>query len=124
DNDKKNYLITIALSGDQYKKKNNYRTFLTSNTVLMGVSTINFEEAAKKKIYDSLKQVKFSAASPIKQAYNGVGQRIGRLPLLMDFIRQNSIDPSVIYSTDSSYKNYNNFLVSAKQIEEQLDKNE
>lgn len=123
-NYEKNYLIPIALSGDQSQNKDNYRRFLTSNTALMGVSTINFEEVAKKKIYDSLKQVKLSAASHIKQAYNEVEQRIGRLPLLMDFIRQNSIDPSVIYSTDSSYKNYNDFLVRAKKIEEQLDKNE
>ncbi|MBO1212158.1 DEAD/DEAH box helicase [Staphylococcus nepalensis] len=123
-NYKKNYLIPIALSGDQSQNKDNYRKFLTSNTALMGVSTINFEEVAKKKIYDSLKQVKLSAASHIKQAYNEVEQRIGRMPLLMDFIRQNSIDPSVIYSKDSSYKNYNDFLVKSKKIEEQLNKNE
>lgn len=123
-NYKKNYLIPVALSGDQSQNKDNYRRFLTSNTALMGVSTINFEEVAKKKIYDSLKQVKLSASAHIKQAYNEVEQRIGRTPLLMDFIRQNSIDPSVIYSKDSAYKNYNHFLVRAKKIEEQLNKNE
>ncbi len=120
----KNYLIPIALSGDQSQNKDNYRRFLTSNSALMGVSTINFEEVAKKKIYDSLKQVKLSAASHIKQAYNELAERIGRMPLLMDFIRQNSIDPSVIYSNDSAYKNYNDFLVRTKKIEEQLNKNE
>ncbi|MEB7384674.1 DEAD/DEAH box helicase [Staphylococcus xylosus] len=123
-NYEKNYLIPIALSGDQSQNKDNYRRFLTSNTALMGVSTINFEEVAKRKIYDSLKQVKLSAASHIKQAYNEVAERIGRIPLLMDFIRQNSIDPSVIYSKDSSYKNYNDFLVKSKKIEEHLNRNE
>lgn len=123
-NYEKNYLIPIALSGDQSQNKDNYRRFLTSNTALMGVSTINFEEVAKRKIYDSLKQVKLSAASHIKQAYNEVAERIGRIPLLMDFIRQNSIDPSVIYSKDSSYKNYNDFLIKSKKIEEHLNRNE
>lgn len=123
-NYEKNYLIPIALSGDQSQNKDNYRRFLTSNTALMGVSTINFEEVAKKKIYDSLKQVKLSAASHIKEAYNEVAERIGRIPLLMDFIRQNSIEPSVIYSKDSSYKNYNDFLVKSKKIEEHLNRNE
>lgn len=123
-NYEKNYLIPIAFSGDQSQNKDNYRRFLTSNTALMGVSTINFEEVAKRKIYDSLKQVKLSAASHIKQAYNEVAERIGRIPLLMDFIRQNSIDPSVIYSKDSSYKNYNDFLIKSKKIEEHLNRNE
>ncbi|WP_239749688.1 DEAD/DEAH box helicase [Mammaliicoccus sp. O-M53] len=123
-NYEKNYLIPVALSGDQSQNKDNYRRFLTSNTVLSGVSTINFEEIAKKKIYDSLKQAKLSAASHIKQAYNEVEQRIGRMPLLMDFIRQNSIDPSVIYSSESNYKNYHEFLVKSKKIEDQLTENE
>lgn len=52
----KNYLIPIALSGDQSQNKDNYKRFLTSNTALNGVSTINFEEVAKKKIYESLKR--------------------------------------------------------------------
>ncbi|MEM5418624.1 DEAD/DEAH box helicase [Staphylococcus gallinarum] len=120
----KNYLIPIALSGDQSQNKDNYKRFLTSNTALNGVSTINFEEVAKKKIYESLKKVKLSSASRIKQAFNDVEQRIGRLPLLMDFIEHNSIDPSVIYSSESNYTNYHDFLVKAKKIEDTLTKNQ
>ncbi|WP_323703723.1 DEAD/DEAH box helicase [Mammaliicoccus sp. Dog046] len=123
-NYEKNYLIPVALSGDQSQNKDNYRRFLTNNSALDGVSTINFEEVAKKKIYDSLKQVKLSGAYHIKQAYNQVEQRIGRIPLLMDFIRQNSIDPSVIYSSESTYNNYHDFLVKYKKIDDHLTKNE
>lgn len=45
----KNYLIPIALSGDQSQNKDNYRKFLTNNSALNGVSTINFEEIAKEE---------------------------------------------------------------------------
>lgn len=82
----KNYLIPIALSGDQSQNKDNYRKFLTNNSALNGVSTINFEEIAKKKIYDSLKAVKLNSAKLIKESYTTVESRIGRIPTLMDFI--------------------------------------
>lgn len=121
-NYQKNYLIPIALSGDQSQNKDNYRRFLTSNTALTGISTINFEEVAKKRIYNSLDDVKLNSAMNIKQAYNEVKQRIGHMPLLMDFIRQNSIDPDVI--TSSSYKIYHNFLVKTKKVEDLLTENE
>lgn len=48
-NYKTNYLIPIALSGDQSQNKDNYKKFLTNNDSINGVSTINFEEVAKKQ---------------------------------------------------------------------------
>ncbi|MDK9860405.1 DEAD/DEAH box helicase [Staphylococcus equorum] len=128
----KNYLIPIALSGDQSQNKDNYRKFLTNNSALNGVSTINFEEIAKKKIYDSLKAVKLNSAKLIKEAYTTVESRIGRIPMLMDFIEQNSIDPGIIYTskTDSNgnsrspYKNYHDFLVRYKKVSDELNENE
>lgn len=120
----KNYLIPIALSGDQSQNKDNYRKFLTNNSALNGVSTINFEEIAKKKIYDSLKAVKLNSAKLIKEAYTTVESRIGRTPMLMDFIEQNSIDPSTIFSTKSNYNNYHELLLSMKKVEDELNENE
>lgn len=48
-NYKTNYLIPIALSGDQSQNKDNYKKFLTNNDSINGVSTINFEEVAKNR---------------------------------------------------------------------------
>lgn len=59
-NYKTNYLIPIALSGDQSQNKDNYKKFLTNNDSINGVSTINFEEVAKKQIYNSLDAVSLS----------------------------------------------------------------
>ncbi|MCO0861197.1 DEAD/DEAH box helicase [Staphylococcus pasteuri] len=120
-NYKTNYLIPVALSGDQSQNKDSYKKFLTSNSELNGVSTINFEEIAKKKIYDSLDAVKLNQPKLIREAYETVQNRIGRLPMLMDFIRQNSIDPSVIFS---KYKNYHEFLLKNKYIEDKINLNE
>ncbi|MFW2626118.1 DUF3427 domain-containing protein, partial [Staphylococcus aureus] len=91
-NYKTNYLIPIALSGDQSQNKDNYKKFLTNNDSINGVSTINFEEVAKKQIYNSLDAVSLNQNKLILKAYEEVENRLGHMPLLMDFIQQHSID--------------------------------
>lgn len=120
-NYKNNYLIPIALSGDQSQNKDNYKKFLSNPNDIYGISTINFEEVAKKKIYDSLNKIALNSINAIKEAYKTVESRIGRMPLLMDFIQQNSIDPSIIFS---KYKNYHEFLKKSGFIKEDITENE
>ncbi|HCZ8794763.1 TPA: DUF3427 domain-containing protein [Staphylococcus aureus] len=119
-NYKTNYLIPIALSGDQSQNKDNYKKFLTNNDSINGVSTINFEEIAKKQIYNSLDAVSLNQNKLILKAYEEVENRLGHMPLLMDFI-QHSIDPSVIFS---KFSNYYEFLVRYKKIDALLTENE
>ncbi|UEX90310.1 DUF3427 domain-containing protein [Staphylococcus ratti] len=121
-NYKNNYLIPIALSGNQSQNKDTYRKFLTDSAVLNGVSTINFEEVAKKKIFESLNEVKLNSMKNLVEAFNNVKQRIGRVPLMMDFIEQNSIDPLVITSK-APFKNYHLFLQKLKETEVDLSDN-
>ncbi|HDE9771216.1 TPA: DUF3427 domain-containing protein [Staphylococcus aureus] len=120
-NYKTNYLIPIALSGDQSQNKDNYKKFLTNNDSINGVSTINFEEVAKKQIYNSLDAVSLNQNKLILKAYEEVENRLGHMPLLMDFIQQHSIDPSVIFS---KFSNYYEFLVRYKKIDTLLTENE
>ncbi|CAC6089058.1 PF11907 domain protein [Staphylococcus aureus subsp. aureus 21251] len=119
-NYKTNYLIPIALSGDQSQNKDNYKKFLTNNDSINGVSTINFEEVAKKQIYNSLDAVSLNQNKLILKAYEEVENRLGHMPL-MDFIQQHSIDPSVIFS---KFSNYYEFLVRYKKIDTLLTENE
>lgn len=76
-NYKTNYLIPIALSGDQSQNKDNYKKFLTNNDSINGVSTINFEEVAKKQIYNSLDAVSLNQNKLILKAYEEVENRLG-----------------------------------------------
>ncbi|WP_392450243.1 DUF3427 domain-containing protein [Staphylococcus massiliensis] len=116
-----NYLIPIALSGDQSQNKDNYRKFLTDNTVLDGVSTINFEAVAKTKIFESLNKVSLNGKLVIKNAFNKLKERLGRTPMLMDFVEQHSIDPNVILD---NFKNYYEFLRYVKCMDNVLTSNE
>nr|WFO03098.1 DUF3427 domain-containing protein [Staphylococcus aureus] len=94
------YLIPIALSGDQSQNKDNYKKFLTNNDSINGVSNQN---------------------KLILKAYEEVENRLGHMPLLLDFIQQHSIDPSVIFS---KFSNYYEFLVRYKKIDTLLTENE
>ncbi|AYU54410.1 DUF3427 domain-containing protein [Staphylococcus debuckii] len=112
-NYKNNYLIPIALSGDHSHNKDNYRKFLTDNAPLRGVSTINFEEVAKKKVFESIQSATLNEMKMIVEAYQNVKNRIGRTPTLMDFIEQNSLDPDVLLS---KFANYEIFLEKKAQV--------
>ncbi|MCI2774788.1 DEAD/DEAH box helicase [Staphylococcus petrasii] len=108
-NYKNNYLIPIALSDNQSQNKDDYRRFMTNPNQLEGVSTINFEEIAKKKISEAIDKATLNSMQIIKEAFKKVKERIGKTPMLIDFIEQNSIDPKVILSKNE-FGNYYLFL--------------
>jgi len=111
-NYKNNYLIPIALSGDQSMNKDNVRRKTVNTDYIQGISTINFEEIAKKKIFDAINNTNLSTLKTLKEAYTEVKNRLGHIPTLHDFIEQNSLDPEVIIGyADNHY----NFLLKLKE---------
>lgn len=111
-NYKNNYLIPIALSGDQSMNKDNVRRRTVNTDYIQGVSTVNFEEIAKKRIFDAINNTNLSTLKTLKEAYLEVKNRLGRIPVMFDFMEQNSLDPEVIidYAT-----NYYEFLMKMKE---------
>ena len=111
-NYKNNYLIPIALSGDQSMNKDNVRRKTVNTDYIQGVSTINFEEIAKKKIFEAINNTNLSTLKTLKDAYTELKNRLGRIPTLFDFIEQNSLDPEVIIGYSDTYYN---FLLKTKE---------
>ncbi|MEK4630070.1 MAG: DEAD/DEAH box helicase [Solibacillus sp.] len=109
-NYKNNYLIPIALSGDKTMNKDNVRRNTVNTNYIQGVSTINFEEVAKKQIFEAIKNTKLSTFKTLKESYFEVKNRIGRIPFLKDFIQQHSLDPEVIISYKDT-PTYYHFLI-------------
>ncbi|MEH7109157.1 DEAD/DEAH box helicase [Bacillus sp. JJ1764] len=105
-NYKNNYLIPIALSGDQTMNKDNVRRKTVNTDYIQGVSTINFEEIAKKKIFDAINNTNLSTLKTLRDAYSEMKNRLGRIPTLFDFIEQDSIDPEVIVGYSDTYYNF------------------
>ena len=106
-NYKNNYIIPVALTDDSSYSKDNARA-TTSMEPTIGVSTIYFEQIAKEKIFDSICQAKFDSMRNLRTVYNEMKKRVGRIPLLQDFIKFNSIDPVILSNKE---KNYANFLI-------------
>jgi len=102
-NYKNNYLIPIALSGDNSLNKDNIRRKMKDTSYIKGISTINFEEVAKTQIYKSINNSNLTELRKLRDAYNELKNRIGRVPVLYDFIANHSIDPMVIVKQFATY---------------------
>ena len=111
-NYKNNYLIPVALSGDQSLNKDNVRRHTKDTSYIKGVSTVNFEEIAKKKIFSSINQSNLTALKILRDAYIDLKNKIGRIPYLYDFVVNHSIDPVVIAD---KHVNYYQFLLKMKE---------
>lgn len=117
-NYKNNFLIPVALSGDKSMNKDNVRRKTVNTDYIQGVSTINFEEVAKKKIFDAINNTKdLSSFTTLKKEYTALKNRIGRVPMLKDFINHHSVDPEVIIK---STNNYYSFLKKLKEDQTQI----
>lgn len=111
-NYKNNYLIPIALSGDQSQNKDNIRRKMKDTSYIKGVSTINFEEIAKRRIFASINASQLTSLKILRDAYFNLKNKIGRIPLLQDFIENHSIDPVVLAE---KHENYFLFLLKMKE---------
>ncbi len=103
DND---FLIPIALSGDKSFDKNKMLQFINNGTNLLpGASSIDFEEIAQKRILKHIAKVNLSQLSLIKQAYDQLYFKLGRIPLIYDFYQQKEIDPQLIFANKKFLSN-------------------
>lgn len=111
-NYKNNYLIPIALSGDQSQNKDNIRRHTMNTNYIKGVSTINFEEIAKARVFKAINNSNLTALKVMREAYRELKNRLGRIPNLYDFITNHSIDPMVIVG---KYTNHYQFLLKMNE---------
>lgn len=107
-----NFMIPIALSGDQSYNQDTIRKYVISgNNTIPAASTVHFDEIAKDKIFASIDKIKGMKAI-IKDSYISLKNRLGRVPYLLDFYENGEIDPLVIIR---EYKTYQNFLESVEK---------
>ena len=105
-----NFLIPIALSGDTSYNKENLKKFLIEgNNTLPGSSTIHFDEITKEKIYSAITQTNFAQIKFLKEQYQDLKTKLGRIPKLTDYLDYNSLDPQTIFK-HNKFNNYYDFL--------------
>lgn len=107
-NYKNNYLIPLALNDDRSCDTDQARRE-TKIPTLIDVSTINFSQIATQRILQSLAQTKLDSMHNLRQAYRELQEKIGRMPLLLDFYHYGSISP-LVFVKSHSLENYGTFL--------------
>jgi superfamily II DNA or RNA helicase/SOS-response transcriptional repressor LexA len=106
-NYKNNYLVPIALYGDTSYNKDTLRKLITEGSrMIPGASTINFDEITKEKIFQSIDSANMSLFSDLKNDYNLLKFKLGRIPMMMDFIEHGSRDPFLFVDYSNSYFNF------------------
>jgi len=99
-----NFLIPVALSGDNSYDKDELKKFVVApNNFISGKSTITFTSIAKEFIYRNIQKTNFSQLKNIKKDYVQLKKELGRVPLLVDFEKHNFIAPAVILKAKDTY---------------------
>ncbi|GKS81749.1 helicase [Ligilactobacillus pabuli] len=92
-----NYMIPMAFDKSHSSNKEQIRKQIISPSI-RGVSTINFEEIAKKRVLKAVGQAKLDSMKRFKEAYDSVKNKIGRIPMLIDFARRGNVNVADIIS--------------------------
>ena len=107
-----NYLIPIALYGDTSYNKDSLRKLITEGSrMIPGASTINFDKITKEKIFQSIDSANMKLFSDLKKDYKLLKYKLGKIPMMMDFIEHGSRDPYLYVDYSNSYYN---FIVSVE----------
>ena len=105
-----NFMIPMALAGDRsYNKDNIRRCLLEGSRIIPGASTIHFDEIAKKRIFQSIDATNISDLRRIKESYQNLKHKLGRIPRLMDFDRYGEMDIICLFQ-NNSLGSYHTFL--------------
>ena len=106
-NYKNNYMVPIALYGDNSLSKDTLRKLVSSgSSILPGSSTVNFDAITKEKIFESINTANLQTKKSLQEAYRQQKFRQGRIPMMMDFFRTDSRDAFQYVAYSRSYYNF------------------
>ena len=101
-----NFLIPIALFGDESLDKESLREHLIAaeeSGVLPGLSSVRFDRIAQERVLRSISNVRLDSLHNIKKSVDLLRNRLGRMPALVDFVRFESVDPVLAATKLKSY---------------------
>ena len=101
-----NFLIPIALFGDESLNRESLRERLNETVeagALPGLSSVSFDEVSRDRILRSITQTRLDSMANLKVALVSMQNRMGRIPLLWDFWRFESVDPVLLGTRKEHY---------------------
>ena len=98
-----NFLLPIALFGDRTYDKDFVRRLMQVN-FLPGPTSVHFDDIAKERIYAAI-DAKSALADlrDLKESYRNMAYRLGRQPMMMDFVRFGDKDPALFVAKKESF---------------------
>ncbi|WP_111721123.1 DUF3427 domain-containing protein [Homoserinimonas sp. OAct 916] len=108
-----NYLIPIALFGDNSLNKDSIRKNIIDAQeagAISGLSSVNFDMISKERIFKSLASTKLDSMQNLKRAFVELESRLGHPPRLMDFARFDTVDAVVLATKEGNYWKFLNKL--------------
>lgn len=89
-----NYLIPLALFGDSSYNKDRLRRLLGAGSSLIpGASSISFDKISRDRVFASIDTAKLNTKKGLTQDFDLLKFRIGRNPMMLDFIKYEARDP-------------------------------
>ena len=102
-----NYLVPIALYGDKTYNKDKLRKLISSgSSELPGTSTVNFDKITKDRIFKAIDTATMDLKKDLVNDYTLLKYKIGRIPMMVDFIDHGSRDPKLFIDKAKSYFNF------------------
>lgn len=106
-NYKNNFLVPVALYGDTTYNKDTLRKLMAGGSSLIpGTSTINFDLIAREKIFDAINAANMELKRDLVTDYNLLKYKLGRIPMMIDFLEHGSRDPQLYVNYAKSYFNF------------------
>ena len=97
--------------GDRSFDKDKIRRLLvTGNEGLPGSSTINFDSVARERIFASIDGAKTQHLKDLKTDFLALQVRIGRQPMMCDFIKHDFRDPSGFIDYSKSFYSFSRLV--------------
>ena len=101
-----NYLIPVALFGDESLNKESLRQQMIAAEeagVLPGLASVRFDKISQERVLRSITAAKLDSMANLKKAIELLRNRLGKVPALMDFLRFDSVDPVVLATRGKGY---------------------
>lgn len=105
-----NFLLPIALYGDRTYDKDFVRQLMHVN-YLPGATSVFFDDVVKERIYEAIDSRHYLAdLRELKCAYRNMEYRLGRQPMMMDFVHFGDIDPYLFIAKKDSFYGFVQYI--------------
>ncbi len=102
-----NYLVPIALYGDtSYNKDTLRKCMANGSSLLPGASTVNFDKISRERIFAAIDSANMQMKKDLVNDYQLLKFKLGKIPMMVDFIDHGSRDAQLYVNYSKSYYNF------------------